>query len=109
MARAYIVNTDGTSKVVEFEVGNSYDLIRNAVHGLIECVSISPELDIWLNEEGKLTAMELNEFATALYRKTYNTPDFIVGDVIFTGGADEEGETLGLSDEMLAKLITRKI
>jgi hypothetical protein len=109
MARGYIIKTDGTRKIVEFEVGNSYNTIKEAVGGYIECVSINEEMDIWLNEEGKLIGLEPNLYATALYRARYNTTDFIVGDVIITGGANEEGETLGLSDEMLAPLMLMQI
>lgn len=105
MAKGLIIKTDNTHEVVEFEVGNSYNTLRDAVGGYIECVSINNEMDIWLNEEGKLNGLDLNIIATAFYQMRYKTSDFIVGNVIITGGADEEGDTLGLSDELLAELL----
>lgn len=105
MEKALIVRTDGQHEIVEFEIGNSYELIKNAVQGYIECVSIKHG-DLWLNEEGKLLGLPINKFATDYFRSSYaGTDDFIVGDVIFTGGVDEEGETLGLSEEALEQYL----
>lgn len=105
MSKALILSIDGNRKIVDFEVGNSYELLRDTVGGLIECVSLSNTIDLWVNEEGKLLDLPGNLLATLLYQSVYDTKDVIVGDVIFTGGADEDGETLGLSDADLAFLL----
>jgi hypothetical protein len=42
--------------------------------------------------------------ATFLWEKYFGFTDFICGDVIFTGGTGEEGETLGLNDETAKQL-----
>ena len=108
MAKALIVRTDLTHEVVEFEVGNSYNLIREAVGGWIECAHIAPYgVDVWLNEEGKLHGLPYNLIGTRLWVTAYGNTDAIVGDIIITGGADEEGETLGLTDEQLNDIKTR--
>ncbi len=102
MAKALIIRTHGAREIVEFEVGNSYDTIKNAVGGWIECVHLpSFGADLWVNEEGKLLGLPHNAFGSVLWAKEYGHTDFISGDLIITGGADDEGETLGISDEQL--------
>ena len=104
MAKAVIIRTDGKKEVVEFEIGKSYNLISTAVGGMIECISLTNVIgqpDMWINENGKFSGLDQNPYATALWVDIYSTTDVIMGDVIITGGADEEGETLGLSDEQV--------
>ena len=102
--KAYIIRTNLTSDVVEFEKGESYALLSGAVGGYIECVGLRGDLDMWVNEEGKLQGLPLNPIGTRIWSVFYGPTDTIVGDVIFTGGVDENGETLGLTDETLHKL-----
>lgn len=106
MAKALIIKTDGTHEVKNFIVGDSYELIRDGVGGWIECVSL-PYLnaDMWVNEEGKLNGLPFNHIGTALWVGEYGLTDIIVGDIVVTGGADEEGNTVGLTDETLADLL----
>ena len=108
MAKAVIIKVDGTKSVAEFEVGDSYTLLKDTVGGLIECVTLRDKnfADMWLNEEGKLLNFEVNPIATALWEDMYGTTDYICGDVIITGNADDEGETLGLSDEEVSYFLT---
>ncbi|MGV0985065.1 MAG: DUF3846 domain-containing protein [Limnohabitans sp.] len=78
--------------------------------GMVEVVELKHGIDMWLNEEGKYVfgepaPMEFwNRRATmfAHEAKAIYPSDMIVGDVLFTGGNDDEGETVGLSDEQLA-------
>lgn len=100
MEKAVVIQTDGIKSVVEFEVGNSYDLISNAVGGWIECVGLS-KADMWCNEEGKLEGLPQNPIATSLFHNEFGARDVIVGNVIITGGVDENGDTLGLTDEQV--------
>lgn len=106
MAKALIVRTDGSREIVEFEVGNSYETLKTAVNGWIECVHLpSFGVDMWVNEEGKLIRLPLNYHGSALWAKEYGATDLMVGDIILTGGADDEGETLGLTDTQLNNLM----
>lgn len=81
-----------------------YPLLSKTVDGYIEAVAfvLSPpgrqpfEATMWVNEEGKLRSLPHNEIATAIYTSTFESVDRIAGDVIITGGADDEGYTLGL-------------
>lgn len=104
--KAYIVRTDNTTAIVEFEYGKSYEMLKSAVGGWIECVSLDKDLDMWVNEEGKLLGLPVNEIATHCWESVYGRTDIIVGDVIFTGGVDEDGETLGLHNYAIARLDT---
>jgi hypothetical protein len=101
MHKAVIIRTDDSREVVEFEAGESYPLLREAVGGFIECVTLRDKnfADMWLNEEGKVIGLPFNAVATLLWASMYGFSDVMVGDVVITGSCDEEGETLGLSDE----------
>ena len=83
--------------------------LQGLVGGLIEAIDLTDNITMWINEEGLFSNMEVNKTASDLYDKVlqlhlnYN-PSIgnIVGDVVFTGGIDEEGNftTLQREDEL---------
>lgn len=86
--------------VIVREVGQiDYELLSTALDGMVEVVSVSDDIDIWVNEEGKIRQMPNNAYATLLWNRVFSTPDIIAGTMIITGGLDEMGETIGLSDD----------
>ena len=99
--KAVVISTDGHKGVVEFEFGKSYELLSNAVGGMIECVGLK-DADLWCNENGIAEGLELNMIASAIYSEAFNASNPILGNVIITGSVDDEGETLGLTDEQVA-------
>ena len=99
--KAVVISTDGHKGVVEFEFGKSYELLSNAVGGMIECVGLK-DADLWCNENGIAEGLELNMIASAIYSEAFNASNPILGNVIITGSVDAEGETLGLTDEQVA-------
>jgi hypothetical protein len=99
--KAVVSSTDGHKGVVEFEFGKSYELLSNAVGGMIECVGLK-DADLWCNENGIAEGLELNMIASAIYSEAFNASNPILGNVIITGSVDDEGETLGLTDEQVA-------
>jgi hypothetical protein len=99
-----IIRVDGTTEIVTFTKEASYEAIKSAVGGWIECVSLRDDLDMYVNEEGKLLGLPVNATATSIWEAHYGPTDIIVGDVILTGGADDEGDTLGLNAEQLSVL-----
>ena len=105
MPKAVIISTDGEKRVVEFEIGNSYKMLSEAVGGLIECVRLADDLDMWVNDNGLAEGLDQNPHGTRKYNDTFNAQHVIVGNIIFTGGADDEGETLGLSDTQVQALV----
>jgi hypothetical protein len=102
MEKAVIINTDSTKSLVEFELGGAYEVLSAAVGGWIECVGLSPDADMWVNEEGKLDKLPQNPIGTALWADKYGYSDIIVGNIIITGGVDEEGDTVGLTEEQVS-------
>jgi hypothetical protein len=104
--KAVVIRTDNSKQVVEFTNDTSYKTLSEAVGGYIECVYLhNRNLDLWLNEEGKITGLPVNPKATGLWMEMYGLTDMIVGDVIITGTADEEGYTTGLTDEEVTQLL----
>lgn len=104
-AKALYLSTEMDTEIRTFTVGDSYELISSAVEGWIECVHLSSlGVDLWCNEEGKLAGLPQNEIASYLFHREFGQFDSIRGNVIFTGGADGEGETLGLSEDQIKTL-----
>ena len=99
--KAVIISTEGHKSVVEFEFGKSYQLLSDAVGGMIECVGLK-DADLWCNENGISEGLDLNMIASAIYSEAFNASNPILGNVIITGSVDAEGETLGLTDEQVA-------
>ena len=75
------------------------ETLQDAVGGLIQAVDLTPSLTMWCNEEGKLIGLPVNPVATAMWTRYFGETDVIVGNVIFTGGCDEDGNTTSLLEE----------
>jgi hypothetical protein len=99
--KAVIITTEGKKSVVDFDFGNSYQILSDAVGGMIECVGLK-DADVWCNENGIAEGLSLNMIASAIYSDAFNASNPILGNVIITGSCDAEGETLGLTDEQVA-------
>jgi len=104
MKTALRINTDFTTEVLDLS-SNEYNQLRDTVGGLIQPVDLKPDLTLWCNEEGKLiNGMEVNVIGTHLYEKSYAMTDVIMGNIVLTGGTDDEGETLPLPFTWLAQI-----
>ena len=88
----------------EFELGKSYDFLREGVEGWLECVSLGNGIDMWLNEEGKILELPINYNATMLWQASYGYSDVMCGNAILTS-SNEDGETVGLSEEQVAYIM----
>ena len=99
--KAVIISTEGHKSVVEFEFGKSYQILSDAVGGMIECVSLK-DADLWCNENGIAEGLDLNMIASAIYSNAFGAGNPVLGNVIITGSVDAEGETLGLTDKQVA-------
>src|SRR5450759_2220752 len=74
-------------------------------HDMVEVVEVDDNgTTMWINEEGKYCGVEVNEKATWLARGRIFDGDRIMGDVLFTGGPDDNGDTTSLSKEWADKL-----
>jgi hypothetical protein len=104
MRTALRINTDFTTEVLDLET-ESYEQLRDAVGGLIQCVDLRDDLTIWVNEEGKLiNGMEVNVIGTHLYEKSYAMTDVIMGNIVVTGAPDDEGYNHPLSQAWVVQL-----
>lgn len=100
MNKAITISTEGVLASVEFDNDSAYSVMSAGVGGYIEAVRLAPNLTMWCNESGLIEDLPINFSASVAYLLafgTIRTP--ICGNVIFTGGDDEEGYTRGLDAE----------
>jgi hypothetical protein len=96
MKTALRINTDFTTEILDLEV-DSLEQLQGAVGGLVQAVDLYDNLTLWCNEEGKLiNGMQPNIIGTHMWEKSFGMTDIIMGDVVFTGGTDDEGDNLAL-------------
>lgn len=101
---AIVVKTDLTAEVIDLGEA-SLGVLQKAVDGLIQPVDLADNLTMWVNEEGLLRSdLNPNLLASALYAEVYGANTPIMGDVVFTGGSDDEGNTLGLTQPEVDEL-----
>ena len=99
-------NTDNDIDVIEVEEGRTGNAIRDAVGGLYDCIHIpSLGVDMWINDEGKLEGLPINANGTALWVSQYGMTDIIVGNIVVTGGVDEQGNTLGIDVNKIIEVL----
>jgi hypothetical protein len=104
--KALKMNTEGVFELVDFTDETCYDMIKEGVGGYVECVHL-PHLgvDMWVNEEGKLTGLPTNDQATLMWARSYGPCDVIKGNVVFTKGTGPEGETMGLDEHDVSQIM----
>ena len=106
MKLALKLSTDNTLTDLDLDApAGSLAVLQSGVGGWIEPVDLSEEVTMYCNEEGKLGDYLPNPIATIIFNTTFApTRDIIMGDVVFTGGVDDEGDTLGLPAEAEAAI-----
>jgi len=81
-------------ELVNVAQGQMYEAIQNGLdYAFFQHINLKVDgvwLDIWLDEEGKNKELPVNLQVPG---------DDLHGPIVFTGSADRNGETLGLSDE----------
>lgn len=98
------LSVDGNVEIIPF-VENQLKTLQDACGGgYVEAITLADDLILWANEDGKSKQMPFNQAATSIFIKHRGGADFIVGPVVFTGGVDEDGETLGISEERIHQL-----
>lgn len=103
MRKALLIDTEGHAVELDLDSKEgSLKTLQTAVDGLIQAIDINQNLTMWLNEEGKILGLPINSLGTAMYRRATEVKDIIVGNIVLTGGVDDEGDTLGLTDEQIA-------
>jgi hypothetical protein len=91
-------SAEGSLKVLQ----NGVKFDENDVYPLVQAIDIDSEkegMTLWVHEEGKLLGHPRNDAGSIMYEAVFGHGlDTIVGNVVFTGKADEEGETMGLPE-----------
>jgi hypothetical protein len=76
--------------------------LQGAVGGLVQAVDLSERLTMWLNEEGKVLGQAHNPYGQFFWDKLFGVhTDYIVGDIVISGGTDKHGDTLGLTEQQV--------
>lgn len=103
---AVIIETTGEKTVVSFTEENGLSVLQKAVGGYVQAIDLGNDLTLWVNEEGKLESLPHNPIAQQYFDLRFGAgADYIVGNAVLTGGSDENGDTLGLSQEKVELLI----
>lgn len=107
MKTAIKLTTEGKASLIDLTAdSNELLTLQTAVGGYIEAKTLESGYTLFMNEEGKLQGLPMNERATEIWLANFpNFPDVIVGNVVIAGGTDEEGEQLGLDPDYAKKLL----
>ena len=105
MATAVVIDVDGSA--VRYELpGDTIGLefLHQHIGHPVDLVQVTSGLDMWCHDEGIIRALPVNRTASVLLR-AFGAQQPFRGLVIFTGGSDAKGQTLGLDDAQAAMLI----
>lgn len=84
------------------------DAYRALVGGSLEIVTFErPAATLYLNDEGKLDGLPVNQRATLLawvHNSAFRDVDVIVGDAFIVGAADQHGDDLTVPEELVTLL-----
>lgn len=112
--RGILIPATGAPSVHDFPAeydGQLLEGLQRAVGGWIEAVVvggpdhavIGEPHTIYLNEEGKLQGLPVNDVATRLTRGILPAWDMVVGDVVLVR-TDEDGDTISVTDQAIAAI-----
>ena len=88
--KAYIIRVDEEGRQYKgyfTEIDNTLEAKQKIVGGLIQVVRLTPDIDIIINDEGKLRGMPLNRIWLSEDGKPL---DILVGNIIVVRHCDEE-------------------
>ena len=110
--KALLVTTEGEIELLDEEF--NLNVIQKYVGGWIEVVNFGPDNPhyfAYIDEEGKLKGLPVNELVTDFW---YNSGqqillgDVIVGDVLFFGQVDDEGNDTDVPDDVIKHFMAVK-
>lgn len=107
MKTAVKITTEGEASLIDLDAdSNELLTLQTAVGGLIEVKTLQSGYTMFMNEEGKIYGLPVNERATEIWLAHFpDFPDVIVGNIVIAGKTDEEGEQLGLDPEYAQSLV----
>lgn len=96
-------------EVRELDPSGLLESLQTTVGGYVEVAHLErEELDMYLNEEGKISGQPFNKRATVVafnLHWRHAQGDYITGDVMVLGGPDDAGDNQGLTPGQV-KLMT---
>ena len=98
MIKGILVRPGCMPEVIEFAEG--YRQLQKLVEGPFEMPGIFGDVDVIVNEEGKLNGSLPNRMLTVDGR----IADILFGNIVITD-SDEEGRTVSLSEEKIRKYL----
>jgi hypothetical protein len=105
MSEIKAIKISADNKVEELTVDfTSLETVQKLVGGILQVIDFTPSLSAWMNEEGKLMQLPVNLSATKVWEFFFGFSDVLVGDVVFTGGADSEGNVMSIGDKEIGML-----
>ena len=94
--KTIIIKSDESWKIIDQDK-NDLEFFQKTVGGYIEGVSVTENVTVYCNEEGKISGLPINNLATWYIKSRRQFNDYICGDVVFSR-IDYEGEEIGLDD-----------
>lgn len=107
LAYALLVRPDNTFTVLDWPAAGHLPLLHRAIEcDRVDVVDITPDLAMWVDDEGMIKADPIpNMTATAaVLAYAGRTSQLYFGNAVFTGGTDDEGNTLGLTQDQVLSL-----
>lgn len=106
LIRAVTIGVDGHAEAVEWDAASgTLRHLQDAVGGLVDLVGLHEHVTMWVSDNGIAEGLPVNVVATAIAHGFGQTHQGYFGPAVFTGGGDEEGETLGLTPEHAEALL----
>lgn len=105
---AALIQADGGFAIMEWpaDASTHLDLMTTAIGcSMIEAVDITTGLTMWVDEEGIITGQPVNIPATQFVGSQRPISQAYYGDALITGGTDSIGNTLGLDEEEVFKVV----
>ena len=104
MIRALFIttNAEGSGEMwhEDVEPDALYERIKKHIDGWLEAVRLDGGT-MYLNEEGKLKRLSINEIATTVFRTHLGGEDHVVGNVVVVGPPDSECNDTSIDETML--------
>ncbi|MEU8623051.1 DUF3846 domain-containing protein [Streptomyces sp. NPDC048623] len=107
---ALLVRTDGTFQILDWPSTEDTGLRLKALYVTIDCDRVdavdAPGLTMWVDDEGLIKDNPAqNILATALLAKHRKVHQMYFGHAVFTGGTDRHGNSLGLTEDAVLRLV----
>ncbi|NUW05226.1 DUF3846 domain-containing protein [Streptomyces sp. CAI 127] len=106
---ALILRTNGEFEIIDWPAcgdrGHLEILYRATDSRAVDGIDISPTLTMWLNNAAPNANAPVNRTASILYALHREPHQLYHGTAVFTGGADPQGETRGLTKDEIASLV----